>query len=192
MAEEEDKTTVDSGEESKEAAPKKSGNKMILYGGIGAGVLIVGVALALFVVRPMMSGSADAEQDQVENSSDSHAKTKTDHKPKAKKHGEDGASESIVYSIKDIVVNPAGTGGSRFLSVSFGFELESASIASNFENRELMVRDALITILSSKTVAQLTDARQKEIIRIQIKKRLSKLLKTEDINGVYYTDFVLQ
>ena len=53
-------------------------------------------------------------------------------------------------------------------------------------------RDALITIMSSKTVAQLTDAKQKEIIRYQIKKRLSKLLDTEELAAVYYTDFVLQ
>ena len=54
------------------------------------------------------------------------------------------------------------------------------------------MRDALITILSSKTVAQLTDAKQKEVIRYQIQKRLSDLLGTDQIKGVYYTDFVLQ
>ena len=94
--------------------------------------------------------------------------------------------------IKDIVINPAGTGGSRFLSVSFGFELESSELAAEFEHREPLVRDALITIMSSKTVAQLTDAKQKEIIRYQIKKRVSQLLNTDDLAAVYYTDFVLQ
>ena len=54
------------------------------------------------------------------------------------------------------------------------------------------VQDALITILSSKTLAELTDAKQKEIMRLQIKKRLSLLLKTEDLTNVFYTDFVLQ
>jgi flagellar basal body-associated protein FliL len=55
-----------------------------------------------------------------------------------------------------------------------------------------LVRDALITIMSSKTVAQLTDAREKEITRLQIKRRLSDLLETSDISAVYFTDFVLQ
>jgi len=90
------------------------------------------------------------------------------------------------------VVNPAGTGGTRFLSVSFGFELDSPELTSAFEERELAVRDALITILSSKTVAQLTDPKEKEIARYQIKKRLEQLLNTTEITGVYYTDFVLQ
>jgi flagellar basal body-associated protein FliL len=56
----------------------------------------------------------------------------------------------------------------------------------------MLVRDALITILSAKTVAQLTDAKQKEIIRYQVKKRLEQLLSTNEIEGVYFTDFVLQ
>jgi flagellar FliL protein len=64
--------------------------------------------------------------------------------------------------------------------------------AREFDAKEAVVRDALITILSSKTVAQLTDVKQKEIVRYQIKKRLEQLLHTEEIEGVYYTDFVLQ
>ena len=78
------------------------------------------------------------------------------------------------------------------MSVSFGFELESEWAASEFETKESIVRDALITILSSKTVAQLTDSKQKEIVRYQIKKRLSQVMQTDELTGVYFTDFVLQ
>ena len=173
---------------------------MLLFGGIGAACLIVGVAVALFVVKPMMSGSAGegvAGETAPAAAADSHDKKAEDdagHKPKRpqKSGGSHGEAGSLVYAIKDIVVNPSGTGGSRFLSVSFGFELASAEAAREFEEREMIVRDALITILSSKTVSQLTDFKQKEIIRYQIKKRLEKLLETDELNGVYYTDFVLQ
>ena len=195
----EDKTIVeDGGSENTENAEvkKKGSNKMILFGGIGLGAVIIGVVLALFVIKPMMSDSEPVEGDETVRveSSDSDKK-ETPQKPKKKKkksskHGEQ--VESMIYAIKDIVINPAGTGGSRFLSVSFGFELESPDLGAEFENREPMIRDALITIMSSKTVAQLTDPKQKEIVRFQIKKRLSKLMDTEEIVGVYYTDFVLQ
>lgn len=201
MAPDDEKTTVEVAEDSSpEGGSKKGPNKMIMMGGIGVGVVVIGVVLALFVLKPMMAGSnGDGDGTElVEN--DGHGEKADAHKekPKPKKkrkkksdgHGEE--TGSIVYAIKDIVVNPAGTGGTRFLSVSFGFELGSSYVASEFEDRELMVRDALITILSSKTVAQLTDAKQKEIVRYQIKKRLEKLLDTDEIDGVYFTDFVLQ
>lgn len=194
MAGDEEKTTVE-GSEQAPAEQKQAGGlgRWMMLGGIGLGIIVVGVVLALFVVKPMLSSSEGDKSEQVV-SGDNHQNSedaKTEAKPK-KKRSSGTTSESVVYSIKDIVVNPAGTGGSRFLSVSFGFDLASQNLASEFEQREPVVRDALITILSSKTVAQLTDPKQKEIIRLQIKRRVGQLLNTDELNGVYYTDFVLQ
>ena len=171
-------------------------------GSIRGILILAGVVLALFVLKPMMASSdsggegADTElvdeTDQDKKADEPEPKPKPKKKPKRKTDEHGKPIGSLVYAVKDIVVNPAGTGGTRFLSVSFGFELGSSELAGEFEARELMVRDALITILSSKTVAQLTDAKQKEIVRYQVKKRLETLLDTDEIDGVYYTDFVLQ
>ncbi len=199
MAPDEEKTTVEVKDEgAKDAAPRKGLSKLILFGGIGLGVVVLGVVLALFVLKPMMSGSSEestptTKVDEKASNKDAHAEKSEPKKKPAKKEQKEGeASQSLVYAIKDIVVNPAGTGGTRFLSVSFGFELGGSDLMAEFQEREALVRDALITILSSKTVAQLTDAREKEIARLQIKKRLEQLLETNEIAGVYYTDFVLQ
>ncbi|MEW6412662.1 MAG: flagellar basal body-associated FliL family protein [Candidatus Zixiibacteriota bacterium] len=182
-----DKTIVEGGKGQAEAPPpaKKKGGLM-LFGGIGLGAVIVGVALALFVVKPMMSDSG-GDSAAVEQSESSHEK---DAKKPHKKSGE--AGEALIHEINNIVINPAGTGGSRFLSVSFGFDLASPALAAQFERREPIIRDALITILSSKTVQQLTDPKEKEIVRYQIKKRLCQLMESDGITGVYYTDFVMQ
>jgi flagellar FliL protein len=192
MADDKDKTVVAAPEGAEAPAASGGKKKLILFGGIGVGVLVIGVVLAIFVLKPMMSGS-----DNSETSSKGETKTaKAEKSEKAEKpkketsHGKSG--DGIVYAIEDIVVNPAGTAGSRFLSASFGIEVSSQETASRLEEREPLVRDALITILSSKTLAELTDAKQKEIMRLQIKKRLSLLLKTEDLTNVFYTDFVLQ
>lgn len=199
MADEE-KTTVELNEGDDKAESKKGGNKMILFGGIGLVVVVVGVVLALFVVKPMMSDSSGkAGTEQTEGSGNAHDEDVYDDEddPEEEKGGGHGgggdeADNGMIAAIKEIVVNPAGTSGSRYLSVSLGFQFGSKKARRRFEENELMVRDALISILSSKTVTQLTDAKQKEIMRYQIKKRLSKLLKTKKLEAVYYTDFVLQ
>lgn len=192
MADEE-KTTVELNEGDDKAESKKGGNKMLLFGGIGLVVVIVGVVLALFVVMPMMSDkSADSDTEQVEESDEADSYDESDEDSDDGHGGDKSSGGGLTAAIKEIVVNPAGTSGSRYLSVSFGFEFSSAKVKSRFEAKELMVRDALISILSSKTVTQLTDAKQKEIMRYQIKKRLSQLLKTNKLKAVYYTDFVLQ
>ncbi|RKX25530.1 MAG: hypothetical protein DRP45_05725 [Candidatus Zixiibacteriota bacterium] len=197
MAADEDKTTVEVPENAEgDGAKKKGGPSIIMLGGIAVGAIVIGVVLALFVIAPMMSGSDGGDEEQAEiteqqGESDSHGKSKDAKKKKDDGHG-GGGGESLVYAIKDIVVNPAGTGGTRFLSCSIAFELGSSELVAEFEARELLVRDALITILSSKTVAELTNVRQKEIVRYMVKKRVSQLLDTEEIEAVYYTDFVLQ
>jgi flagellar FliL protein len=202
MMPDEDKTTIEGSDadKSEETVEKKKGSsKLILFGGIGLGAIVIGVVLAIFVIMPMMSDSESAyESDEIaqaENADDAEkeAPKPKKKKKKRKKKNKDGEEiANLIYAVKDIVINPAGTGGSRFLSISFGFELESAELHADFENREPIIRDALITIMSSKTVAQLTDPKQKEIVRYQIKKRLMKLMETDELVGVYYTDFVLQ
>jgi flagellar protein FliL len=197
------KTIIENGAD---APPVKKGmNKMILFGGIGIGAVVIGLVLALFVIKPMLSDApaesgdqASAEEhakaDESDKKDDKHKKSdekKDDNGKKTDGHGGETAG-SLLHEIDNIVVNPAGTGGSRYLSVSFAFELGSKQTADVFESRDAIIRDALITILSSKSVSQLTDPREKEITRLQIKRRIESLLKTQEIAGVYYTDFVLQ
>jgi flagellar FliL protein len=190
MADDE-KTVVSNANE--EAPAKKRGNPTMLIAGIGLSAVAVGIVLALFVINPMLSGdgsdAAKGTHDSIGGTQPIHPKASGDH---SASHGQKRPGETCIYAVSDIVVNPAGTGGSRFLSASFGFELTSAEAAHHFEQKEAVIRDALITILASKTVAQLSDTREKEIARLQIKRRVAQLMGTEELAGVYYTDFVLQ
>lgn len=186
MPPEDEKTTVEVSDEAQEAPKKKS--NMMLFVIIGAVVLLGGGGAFFF-----MSGGDEAAQVTEETHGQATEESQAGgHGEEAKSSHATKVGDAIMYAIDDIVVNPSGTGGSRFLSVSFGFELGNATLAGEFEAREPLVRDALITILSSKSVAQLTDSREKEIMRYQVKKRLEQLLKTDQLVGVYYTDFVLQ
>ena len=97
-----------------------------------------------------------------------------------------------MFMMEDIIVNPSGTGGTRFLSVAIGFEIGSRETVQLFEKREPVIKDALITILGSKTIEQLSDPKEKEITRYQIKKRVQQLLHVDDLAAVYFTDFILQ
>lgn len=202
------KTIIEGGaKDGAEAPPAKKGmNKMILFGGIGVGAIVIGLVLALFVIKPMLSDAPSesgeepaaeehAKAEEPDKKADEHkkeeSKEENSHEKKSSGHGGESAG-SILHAVENIVVNPAGTGGSRYLSVSFAFELGNKEAEGMFVDRDAIIRDALITILSSKSVSQLTDPKEKEITRLQIKRRIETLLKTEEIAGVYYTDFVLQ
>ena len=154
--------------------------------GFGASLLIfllvMPVAGAGYFVGGKLTGASDGETQKAEH--------KEDGKSKGGQHAETIPSE--MYLMEDIIVNPSGTGGTRFLSASIGIEVTSKHTVELIEKREPIIKDALITILGSKTIEQLSDTKEKEITRYQIKKRLEQLLKAEDIMAVYFTDFILQ
>jgi len=191
--------------EETESANKASGSLPIKKYAIYAGIVVVMVMAAwlvtLKVVKPMFSDTPAAGQTEPATEVDkteakeSHAieESAEEGQPEPEHGGEKASrSDGGIAMIRDIVVNPAGTGGTRFLSTSIGFELKSSRAASLFEEREAIVRDALITILSSQSVPQLNDFNQRERLRKLIQLRVQKLLDSQDIAGVYFTEFVLQ
>jgi flagellar protein FliL len=112
-----------------------------------------------------------------------------------------------IYNIEDVVVNPAGTGGSRYLSVSIGVEMDApkaeagggkkegegeVKAKSPLDEKRPQLRDALIGILSAKTIDQLTTVEQKDLIRSEITSSFEKILAPAKVHNIFFIDFVLQ
>jgi flagellar FliL protein len=110
-----------------------------------------------------------------------------------------------IFLLEDIIVNPAGTRGSRYLSVSVGVEMDAPAAAegggghgggeaahSPLDMKKPQLRDALIGILSSKTIVQLTTVEDKELIRQEILATFREILSPEPVYQIYFVDFVLQ
>lgn len=115
----------------------------------------------------------------------------------AEAHEEDASDapkpgEGEVYLIEDLLINPNGTSGTRYLSTSLGLEVTSPEAVERLKERDLQVRDMLISILSSRTVTQLTDNTERERMRQEIQTRLGTMLKKNELLGVYFVDYVMQ
>jgi len=176
-----------------EAAPKKKGlpfKKIGLFAAIVVVLMAAAYFVTLKVIKPMMAGGkgqATAETAD-ESQTDEGKNEETEQGDEKSAEGKAGS----VYLIENIVVNPAGTEGRRFLSASVGFEMATAAGSQLLTEREAVVRDALITILSAQTVPDLSDHKRREQLRQLIKLRMEKLLQTREIAAVYFTEFVLQ
>ncbi len=163
-------------------------------------VLVILVALlgayfvANVVLKPMFSGGGEAT---AEKPKDDHGEEKKDshgdgHGDGHGEHGEAAAESSDFFKIEGIIVNPAATGGSRFLTTTIGFEFEDNSSIGTFKSKEIKIRDALIQILSSKTISELADAQSREMIRRQILKTINQICQPAQAEAVYFVDYVLQ
>jgi flagellar FliL protein len=110
----------------------------------------------------------------------------------AKEAGEEAARMGTITPVEDIVINPAGSGGTRYLCTTVALEVIEPRVAEEVAGREPQIRDALIRILSERTVEDLGSLQTRELLRAEIKVAVNDLLVTGDVVGVYFSNFVLQ
>ena len=110
----------------------------------------------------------------------------------ADNHEEEPVGEPEVYLVESLLVNPTGTSGKRYLSTSIGLEVVSKEAAEALATKDLQVRDLLISILSARSVAQLTSSTEREQMRQEIQARLNQMLGNETLSAVYFVDYVMQ
>lgn len=112
-----------------------------------------------------------------------------------------------LLEIKDLIVNPAGSGGRRYLKVAAAIELQAEPIKKGKKKeapaagthggaggglQDAQIRDLLIRELSSRTLDELTDPVTKEEMRQGIVEGLSGILGERRVTNVYFTEYVVQ
>ena len=109
-------------------------------------------------------------------------------------HAEEKVAPGVgsITPIEDIVVNPAGSGGTRYLCTTVALESTKSVVADEVAEREPQIRDTLIEILSKRTVEDLSALSTREELREEIKVAVNGLLVSGDVVGVYLSNFVLQ
>lgn len=105
---------------------------------------------------------------------------------------EGNAHEEYLFVIKDLIINPAGTNGQRYLLTTIGFNVSSEEARKELEKKELAVRDALNSILTSKTMDDLIDVSKRELLRQEIFMRCKELVKVGKLQSVYFSKYIIQ
>ncbi len=103
-----------------------------------------------------------------------------------------GVAIGPIYRLDPFTVNLADPGRSRFLRVVLQLELDAPSAAAELDSIEPRVRDATLTLLSSKRSGELATVGDKERLRNEIIHRLNGLLSGGKVIEVYFTEFVVQ
>ncbi|WP_022850994.1 flagellar basal body-associated FliL family protein [Limisalsivibrio acetivorans] len=98
-----------------------------------------------------------------------------------------------LYPFDSFIVNLADPGGSRYLRVTLQVELgQSKELKEEMDARKPQLRDAILTILSSKRFEEVNSSQGKMILKQQITRRLNSLLTKGQVLNVYLTEFVVQ
>jgi flagellar basal body-associated protein FliL len=97
-----------------------------------------------------------------------------------------------VHVINDIVVNPAGTNATRFLLTTIGLEATSEVVKEELTRKDVQLRDILNTILTGKRLEELVNVEQRASLREEILTEVNALIRSGDVNQVYFSKFIIQ
>jgi len=98
----------------------------------------------------------------------------------------------FLYSIDDIIVNPAETDGKRLLLTSVGFDFQTEDEKKNMQAKEIIVKDIIITALSSKNFDKLTNFAYRDTLKTEITSKLRAAIPQIKLNRVYFSKFIIQ
>ncbi len=108
--------------------------------------------------------------------------------------GEHGpAGPPPLYTISDLVLNPAGSGGTRFLMMSVAFDMKDSASVEVLKQRDAEIKDAVLALVGGKTVEQLAEVSAREPLKAEIKELVLKIAKQKKlIKRVSFPQFVIQ
>ena len=98
-----------------------------------------------------------------------------------------------LYTISDLVLNPAGSGGTRFLMLSVAFDMKDSASVELIKQRDAEIKDAVLALVGAKTVEQLAEVSAREPLKLEINELVSKIIKKKQaIKRVSFPQFVIQ
>ncbi len=151
--------------------------KLVMF---GVPVFVVQLVLVYFIITKFLAPSAVAGSAE----------------PAAHRGTEQGVEaspdEQKIYVVKDLIVNPAGTNGTRFLLTTVGFEVNTGEALKELETKDVQLRDALNTVLTAKGLDELVDVARRETLRTEISRRVRDLVRTGSLKNVYFSKFIIQ
>lgn len=152
------------------AAPAKGGRSVLILAVAG---LAAGSAAGLFGIGPVLAKR--------------RAET-----PAAPAKPAEVASTAVPHEVANLVLNPAGSNGTRFLMVTATFQLKDAAAEALMKEHEAEVRDAILALLGKKTVDDLTDISQREQIKTDVLAAVAPLFPKGSVLKVFFPQFVIQ
>ena len=163
--------------EEKAPAGKK---KLFIIIGAAVGVLVI---VAVVLMMTLGGGKKEGEKKE-EAKSGAHG---------GGAKGAEGKPAGItVFPLEPFIVNIYDGQEVRYLKLKVEFEMSGPEVKAEVEGRQAPLRDAILVLLTTKTLQEIQDLQGKNQLREEILANVNKILPPGKITKVYFTDFVVQ
>lgn len=165
--------------------PEKNNKKLFIIIGAVVAVLAIGGGAAFF-----MGGS---KKEKAPEGAKVEAKAEAGGHGAPAKEGEGGAAAGgTVYPLEPFIVNIYDGQELRYLKLKVEFEMANPQAKGELDAKMAPLRDAILILLTTKTMQEIQDLQGKNQLREQILAAVSKVVPPSKITKVYFTDFVVQ
>ena len=117
------------------------------------------------------------------------------HEAKAESgEGEAKAGETVAtnYPLEPFIVNIYDGQEIRYLKLKVEFELANPQVKPELDAKVAPLRDAILILLTTKTMQEIQDLQGKNQLREQILAAVGKIVPPGRVTKIYFTDFVVQ
>lgn len=160
---------------------------------LAAGGLLVGIAGGAFVAVPLFASKLPSSASPASKSGKAEHEEEEKHEKDEKGDGAAGeANAAAMYTVDNLVMNPAGTGGTRFIMLTVAIQLGDAAQVEALKQRDAELRDVIVSLFSRKTVDELADATRRDSLRAEVSAVVSPLVPKKAMRRVFFPQFVIQ
>lgn len=169
-------------------APAKGGGFKAFIPLIATLVLMPAVAWAMtqFVLVPKLQKSLGIVPSHTE------AAAAEGHEGSTNSVAEDKGAPKQTVQLTKLLVNVAGTMGSRYLLASVTLVGSASDFKAKVEKRDPQLRDAAMTLLSTKTITDLEKPGARNIVRSELITGFNNVLGSGVVQEIYITEFAIQ
>ena len=102
------------------------------------------------------------------------------------------AEYGFMFPLDPFIVNLAGSGGSKFMKVNVSLKMSAPEVHLELRKNILKIRDSILFLLSNKSFEDIDSFQEKSKLEDEIMVHVNKLLTTGQVNGAYFTEFIIQ
>jgi len=166
-------------------APPKDKKKLFIMIGAAVAVLVIGGGAMFFLGGSKSDKAPGQEAAKVE------AKAEGGH---GEAKGGEGAAAGVtsIYPMEPFIVNIYDGQELRYLKLKVEFEMANPQVKPELEAKMAPLRDAILILLTTKTMQEIQDLQGKNQLREQILAAVGKVVPPSKVTKVYFTDFVVQ
>jgi flagellar protein FliL len=172
-----------------DAPPKDKKKLFIIIGAAVAALVLIGAAMFFL-------GGSKGEKKTAQGEAKVEAKAEGGGHGEAKAegggHGEAKAGAGTTYPLEPFVVNIYDGQEIRYLKLKCEFEMANSEVKGELDSRVAPLRDAILILLTTKTMQEIQDLQGKNTLREQILGAVNKIVPPGKVTKVYFTDFVVQ